>query len=195
MSQLSAVRQESGTTNVDHAEPWIGIFPGRGSVVWRDWYTHDIVKYTSGVATTLTAPLGHINVHVRDGSVILLHAVPAYTIEETQQGPYSLLISQSVDGRAGGSAYIDDGASQPPTPSKSLTFSVTRNQLVITSEGSFNVKQPLRDITVLGVTVQPSSVLAEGKEVREWYYDSSKSKLVVQALNIDLNSRVTVEWL
>src|ERR1700733_4006377 len=107
MSQLSAVRQQSGfsgTTNVDHVEPWIGIFPGRGNVVWRDWYTHDIVEYTSGVAMTLTAPLGHINVHVRDGSAILLHAVPAYTIEETQQGPFSLLVSLSADSQAFGTA-------------------------------------------------------------------------------------------
>jgi alpha-glucosidase len=140
------------------------------------------------------APLGHINVHVRDGSVILLHAMPGYTIEETRQGPYSLLISQSADGRAFGSAYIDDGVSYPPTPSKSLTFSVTRSQVVITGDGSFDVKQRLRDITVLGVSTKPSFVLVDGKKVAEWYYVASKWKLVAQGLNIDLNIRVAVQW-
>jgi alpha-glucosidase len=161
--------------------------------MWRDWYTHDIVEYTSGAAVTLPAPLGHINVHVRDGSAILLHATPAYTIEETRQGPYSLLISQSADGWAFGSAYIDDGVSYP-TPSRSLTFSATRSQVVIASDGSFDVKQRLREITVLGVSSQPTLVLVDGKRVAEWSYVSSKGKLVAQALNIDLNNRVIFEW-
>ncbi|KXN85898.1 hypothetical protein AN958_10740 [Leucoagaricus sp. SymC.cos] len=49
----------------------------------------------SGQPTTLPAPLTHINVHVRDGSVPLLHATPAYTIEETRKGSYSLLVCLS----------------------------------------------------------------------------------------------------
>ncbi|KIP03540.1 glycoside hydrolase family 31 protein [Phlebiopsis gigantea 11061_1 CR5-6] len=40
-----------------------GIFPGRGRVTWRDWYTHAAVNATAGANTTLAAPLGHINVH------------------------------------------------------------------------------------------------------------------------------------
>lgn len=171
-----------------------GIFPGRANVIWRDWYTHDIVDYESGAATTLTAPLGHINVHVRDRSAILLHASPAYTIEETRQGPFSLLISQSVDGYAFGSAYIDDGVTYPPTPSKTLTFSVTRSQVVIATHGSFNVTQRLRDITILGVSAEPSFVFVDGKEITKWYYVASKCKLVAQSLNIDLNIRVKVYW-
>jgi len=171
-----------------------GMFPGRGNVIWRDWYTHEIVDYGFGAATTLTAPLGHINVHVRDRSVILLHATPAYTIEETRQGPYSLLISQSADGYAFGSAFIDDGVTYPPTPSKILTFSVTRSQVVIASDGSFDVKQRLRDVTVLGVSTEPNFVFVDGKKVTEWYYVASKCKLVAQSLNIDLNIRVTIDW-
>lgn len=171
-----------------------GMFPGRGNVIWRDWYTHDVVEHTPGAAMTLTAPLGYINIHVRDRSAILLHSSPAYTIEETRQGPYSLLVSQSADGCAFGSAYIDDGISHPPTPSKNLIFSVTRSQVVIASDGSFNVTQRLAEVTVLGVSSEPTFVLVDGKMVAGWYYVPSKHKLVAQSLDIDLNNRVTIEW-
>ena len=47
--------------------------------------------------------------HIRDGSALLLHAAPAYTIHDTRAGPYSLLVSQAADGYAFGTAYLDDG--------------------------------------------------------------------------------------
>jgi hypothetical protein len=95
-----------------------GVFPGRGRSVWRDWYTHEVVDAAPGANVTLAAPLGHINVHVRDGAAILLHAAPAYTVAETRRGPFELLVTQAADGVAMGEAYVDDGESVPPTPSK-----------------------------------------------------------------------------
>lgn len=171
----------------------LGIFPGRGSVIWRDWYTHDIVNASDGAPTTLAAPLGHINVHIRDGSAILLHAKPAYTVEETRQGPYSLLISQSAEGQASGSAYIDDGVSYPPGPSKVLTFAATKRQLQVTARGSFTVKQQLRDIVVLGLASKPSQVLLNGRRIDDWSFSKPQGKLSVN-VNIDLNSPTTLEW-
>ncbi|GLB41383.1 putative glycosyl hydrolase 31 family protein [Lyophyllum shimeji] len=171
-----------------------GIFPGRGRVIWRDWYTHDVVNAATNGTTTLPAPLGHINVHVRDGSAILLHAEPAYTIEKTRQGPFSLLVSQSADGRAFGSAYIDDGVSYPPGPSRTLKFIVTKGRLHIQGEGSFHVHQQLTDITVLAVAAKPSVVSLDGKEIEGWQYMASQKKLVVQKLQADLNGPVTLEW-
>jgi alpha-glucosidase len=170
-----------------------GIFPGRGSVVWRDWYTHDVVNATSGANTTLPAPLGHINVHIRDGSAILLHAQPAYTIEETRQGPFSLLVSQSTGGQAFGTAFIDDGVSNPPGPSKTLSFLAEKGQLRIQAEGTFNIKQKLQDITVLGVS-KPTEVTFQGETVKNWIYLEARKKLVVRDINGDLNGPVSFVW-
>ena len=101
-----------------------GVFPGRGNTIWRDWYTHKAVNVSStpGATVTLDAPLGHINVHIRDGSAILLHAKPGYTTTETREGPYELLVSLDKQGRAFGTAYVDDGESVPPTPHTNLKF-------------------------------------------------------------------------
>ncbi|PPQ71212.1 hypothetical protein CVT24_009993 [Panaeolus cyanescens] len=171
-----------------------GVFPGRGSVIWRDWYTHDVVKFSPGQATTLEAPLGHINVHIRDSSAILMHAAPAYTIEETRQGPFSLLVSQSSSGHAFGTAYLDDGISNPPGPNRVVTFSVKNQQLRISSSGQFNVAQKLKEVTILGVETKPKTLLINGNKSGTLSYFPQQQKVVVSALSIDLNKPSTVSW-
>lgn len=168
--------------------------PGRGTVIWRDWYTHDVVTNTPGQQTTFAAPLSHINVHVRDGSIILLHAKPGYTIAETRQGPYSLLVSQSSKGLAFGTAYIDDGISNPPGPNRILKFSSTPKEVVISVQGDFRVEQKLTDITVLGVGSKPASVLINGQKVANWTYAQQQNKLVVAQVDADLNVPFSLKW-
>ncbi|KAJ8583907.1 hypothetical protein M405DRAFT_827759 [Rhizopogon salebrosus TDB-379] len=175
-----------GATTVD------GIFPGRGSVVWRDWYTHAVVNATSGGNTTLDAPIGHINVHIRDNSVLLLHQEPAYTIYETQQGPYALLVSLNAAGTAFGTAYVDDGISFPPGPSRSVTFQAAEGMLTIESIGEFAIQQKLETITVLGVQ-KPAEVTLDGP-VQGWTWDEATEALVVSNVSVDLNGQVTLAW-
>lgn len=171
-----------------------GIFPGRGAVIWRDWYTHDIVNATVGSNTTLSAPLGHINVHIRDGSAILLHANPAYTINETRQGPYSLLVSLSSDGMATGTAYIDDGESIPPTPNRTLSFAVSEGVAAITSHGTFKIQQKLTTITILGVHTKPKTVNVQGVPVVNVEYVEGNEKLVIHDLDQGLDNAVSIRW-
>ncbi|PCH40069.1 glycoside hydrolase family 31 protein [Wolfiporia cocos MD-104 SS10] len=179
------------TPNVTTVE---GIFPGRGQVTWRDWYTHDVVNATIGGNTTLDAPLGHINVHVRDGSAILLHAQPAYTINETRSGPYALLVSLSANGSASGTAYIDDGETIPPTPNTTLTFIAADGLLNINSGGDFEVQQNLSTVTILGVTNQPESVGVKGVHDTNWEYFPSQEELVLTDLGLNLNDDITIFW-
>lgn len=175
---------------------YVGVFPGRGSVIWRDWYTHDVVKTIPGQPTTLSAPLAHVNVHIRDGSALLLHSKPAYTIEETRQGPYSLLISQTSQGLARGTAYIDDGVTYPPGPSRVLSFVSTKQGVSITGEGAFQVGPKLQDITVLGVGSKPTSVWLNGRHASAdmWTYAPRQEKLVALGLNASLNQALLLSW-
>ncbi|KAH8091383.1 glycosyl hydrolases family 31-domain-containing protein [Cristinia sonorae] len=170
-----------------------GIFPGRGSVTWRDWYTHDVVNATSGVNTTLSAPLGHIPVHVRDGAAILLHSTPAYTIAETREGPFSLLVTLTSAGTAFGTAYLDDGESLPPTPSKTLTFKAKKGGVTIQAHGSFKIAQKLETVTILGVK-KPKTVNVHDRSVKGWTYVEAQQKLVLDKLHLDLNGEVSVKW-
>jgi alpha-glucosidase len=170
-----------------------GIFPGRGRVVWRDWYTGAAVNATVGGNTTLAAPLGHLNVHVRDGAVLLLHATPAYTTTETAAGPYALLVALARDGYAQGQAYVDDGTSDPPGPSTTLAFAARAGALTIAPNGKFAIAQPLANVTLLGVATKPTNV-AVGGHTAQFEYDAAVQKLVVSGLKVSLNSKTTVTW-
>lgn len=172
-----------------------GIFPGQGRVIWRDWYTHKVVDAAISANTTLDAPLGHINVHIRDGSALLLHDTPAYTIEETRGGPFALLVAQAADGYAFGTAYLDDGETVPPTPNTTLRISARKGTVSVVPHGSFKVVQTLDKITVLGASdVSPAEVSVNGKPVESWEFDSEVQRLVVSGIHVDLNVPATVSW-
>ena len=149
----------------------------------------------SGANTTLSAPLSHINVHIRDGAALLLHEKPAYTIEETRREPYALLVSLApTDGSAFGTTYIDDGISNPPGPSSTLTIHAIHGKVTITRRGTFNIEQILGAITLLGVQRKPTHVLINGKALGEWTYLAPQAKVVVQNITVNLNNRVTITW-
>ena len=169
------------------------MFPGRGGVIWRDWYTHAVVNATPGGNTTLDAPIGHINVHIRDNSALLLHQQPAYTIAETRAGPYSLLVSLSGTGTAFGTAYIDDGINPPPTPNRTVTFQVADGVLAIKTNGTYVVQPKLSTITLLGAA-KPSAVTVQGQQVAGWNYTASTEELVLYDLAIDLGEDANVAW-
>ncbi|KAF9235080.1 glycoside hydrolase family 31 protein [Melanogaster broomeanus] len=170
-----------------------GIFPGRGSVIWRDWWTHAVVNATPSANTTLNAPLSHINVHVRDSSILLLHQNPAYTIYETREGPYKLLVSLDKAGAASGNAYVDDGISYPPGPSRILTFQAGNSTLKIESNGKYSIPQMLETITVLGVK-KPTNVNLQGKALGNWSYTPSTEELFVYNLSMNLTLDATLSW-
>jgi len=175
-----------------------GVFPGGRSVIWRDWYTHRVVVPTAGGPTRLQAPLGHINVHIRDKTVLLLHSKPAYTIAETREGPFSLLLSLGKDGSAFGSAYLDDGESFPPGPATRLQFLVPvgGGKLRVTPRGTFGIDQLLEKVVILGVPAKPKSVTVNGKKViaDSWKWIAETNEVTVQNIGGNLNRPLDIIW-
>ncbi|RPD56306.1 hypothetical protein L226DRAFT_469159 [Lentinus tigrinus ALCF2SS1-7] len=172
-----------------------GIFPGQGRVIWRDWYTHEVIDAAISANTTLDAPLGHIPLHIRDGSAILMHAQSAYTIEETRQSPYALLVSQAADGYAFGTVYIDDGETVPPTPNTTLTITARTGAVSLHPSGTYHISQQLSNVTVLGVGGRaPGEVSVNGRKVTGWNFDAALKKLTVGDMDVDLNHPVVVSW-
>ena len=95
-----------------------GVFPGIGEGTrWYDWYTLEEVQASAGENKTLDAPLEHINVHVRGGSILALQQ-PQYTTAETRNTSYSLLVALDDDNSATGSVYLDDGVSLEPSATR-----------------------------------------------------------------------------
>jgi alpha-glucosidase len=123
----------------------------------------------------------------------LLHSQPTYTIEQTRQGPFSLLVSLSADSQAFGTAFVDDGISNPPGSSTTLSITGSKGQLRIQAEGTFNIKQPLQDITILGVK-RPTKVIFQDETAKNWIHVEAQDKLVVSKINGDLNSAISLKW-
>ncbi|KZP09988.1 hypothetical protein FIBSPDRAFT_963462, partial [Athelia psychrophila] len=141
------------------------------------------------------APLSTIPVHVRGGSVLLLHSTPSYTTEETKSKPFALLVFLSeATTSATGSAIIDDGISLSKS-SLDVAFTASKGSVKGTvSTSSYKSTQPLSNITVLGVSAKPSTVKVGGKAVKGFTYESGLQRLNVTGLAIALHEPWQVTW-
>jgi alpha-glucosidase len=100
-----------------------GVFPGIGEGTrWYDWYTLEEVSAQPQENKTLSAPLEHINVHARGGTVFILQE-PEYTTAEVKNSSYSLLVALDENESAKGTVYLDDGVSLEPASTKLVTVS------------------------------------------------------------------------
>jgi alpha-glucosidase len=109
---------EQGATTVK------GVFPGIGDGTrWYDWYTlQEVNNVSSEENATMSAPLEHINVHVRGGAILPLQQ-PANTTAQNRENPFSLLVALDDHEHAAGSLYLDDGESIHPQATKMVDVS------------------------------------------------------------------------
>lgn len=90
------------------------VFPGIASgEVWYDWYNQSAVNAAPGQNITIDAPLGHIPVYVRGGSVLPIQE-PALTTKACRSNPWGVIAAINMEGSAQGKLYIDDGESLVP---------------------------------------------------------------------------------
>jgi alpha-glucosidase len=88
-----------------------GVFPGVAvGEVWYDWYKLQKVNAGPGENVTLDAPLEHINVHLRGGTIIASQT-PGNTTKTTRMNPWSLTVALDANGEAKGELYLDDDIS------------------------------------------------------------------------------------
>jgi len=136
----------------------VGAFPNAGtSEVYYDWYTHERATFNGTHNHTLHAPLGHIPIHIRGGSVIPTQA-PSATIRDSRKNPFGLLVALDKDSKADGQLYLDDGESVIVNSTLSVNFFAADNELTALPIGTFEVNEPLENITIMGVTDKPNTV-------------------------------------
>ncbi|KAF2724910.1 glycoside hydrolase family 31 protein [Polychaeton citri CBS 116435] len=146
-----------------------GVFPGVGSGTrWYDWYTLDEVQVAPGENKTLDAPLVHIPVFIRGGTVIASQ-LPGNTTKMTRSNPWSLIIALDQSSTASGSLYLDDGISLVQTATKNIEFSFSNSTLSAAISGNFADKNLLANITITGWNSQRScqgiSITIGGKAI------------------------------
>ncbi|KAF2112173.1 glycosyl hydrolases family 31-domain-containing protein [Lophiotrema nucula] len=154
-----------------------GVFPGIiDGEVWYDWYTHEKVDAEAGVNTTIDAPLGHIPVFIRGGSVVPLQE-PGYTTRDSRQNPWGLIVALSGDGDASGDLYIDDGESIEPNATKTISFKAWDGKLKADVKGDYVDTNALGNVTILGVDGGCGHVKLNGKSISGQQYDEDTGVL------------------
>lgn len=173
-----------------------GVFPGiKQGEVWYDWYSQTAVDAEPGVNTTIAAPLGHIPVFLRGGSVIPMQE-PALTTRDARRTPWSLLTSLGSNGTA--ELYLDDGESLHPNATLSVMFHATKNTLRTMARGDWQEANTLSQVTVLGVSSEPGSVTFNGKSVpaSSVQYNSTAKVLSVRDLHsLTADGALSKNWI
>ena len=170
---------EQGASSVN------GVFPGLAQgEIWYDWYTQSAVTGVSpGQNISIPAPLGHIPVYVRGGSVLPIQE-PGYTTQASRKNPWGVLVTLDKEGAASGSLYLDDGQSLTPNATLEVEFVVTGGALHASTEGTYVDINALANVTVLGVGASPSTVMFNGQSVQSHAsYNSSSKVLHLTGLN------------
>ncbi|KAF2767294.1 hypothetical protein EJ03DRAFT_366085 [Teratosphaeria nubilosa] len=135
-----------------------GVFPGvADGTIWYDWYTLQPEEVRPQENKTLSAPLEHINVHVRGGSILPLQQ-PKYTTSETRNTSFSLLVALDKNGEASGSLYLDDGESLMPTETKLIQFKYASGMLSTSINGTYSASPPLANVTIVGASASPKTM-------------------------------------
>ncbi|KAI8945447.1 glycoside hydrolase family 31 protein [Xylaria longipes] len=170
---------EEGATTVN------GVFPGVGSgTIWYDWYSQTrVTGVETGQNVTIEAPLGHIPLYVRGGSVVPMQEA-GLTTTAVRASPWSLLVALDTKGEASGGVYIDDGESVDPEATAWVDFSVSGSALTATPSGNYDDGNPLGYVTILGVDGDVSEVsFGETKLNGEsWHFDPASRVLRVDWL-------------
>lgn len=133
-----------------------GVFPGLAhGQLWYDWYTQTAVNAKPDVNTIIHAPLGHIPLYLRGGSVIPMQG-PALTTRAVRNTNWGILAALSSNKTATGELYLDDGQSLHPNVTMDVRFHANRTSLSAAARGSWVEGNPLANVTVLGVERGPS---------------------------------------
>ncbi|KAF1851321.1 glycoside hydrolase family 31 protein [Cucurbitaria berberidis CBS 394.84] len=168
-----------------HADTVNGVFPGIiDGDVWYDWYSGERVQAEAGVNTSISAPLGHIPVFIRSGSVLPTQE-PGYTTTESRKNPWGLIVALSSDGAASGSLYVDDGESLEPSETLEVSFAALNGQLKAEVHGDYKDTNALGHVTILGVSRCAGEIKLNGNTIEKSKvdYNQTSSVLKLSGLN------------
>ncbi|XP_076020739.1 lysosomal alpha-glucosidase [Genypterus blacodes] len=153
---------------------------------------------SKGQYLLLPAPLGTINVHVREGHIIPQQE-PALTTTASRRNPFFLTVALSSGGWAWGDLFWDDGDSLD-------TFETGNHCYIIFIAGQSQVvSDPVRlngaldglvlgGLRVFGVPSPPHYVWANGEKVRDFTYRTDTKALTVTSLALPMSKVFTVQW-
>ncbi|NWU25668.1 LYAG glucosidase, partial [Dyaphorophyia castanea] len=164
--------------------------------MWYDFYTGSSVN-SSGEILKMSAPLEHLNLHIREGSILPTQK-PGTTTEMTRGNPLHLIVALSSHATAWGDLFWDDGESLDTFEQGNysyVVFNVTQNIFTSTvlHASSEATEVTIGTLSIFGVQTPPSKVLLNGHEKPFSYLDNQV--LTVSDLGISLSQGFSLQWL
>ncbi|XP_035314663.1 maltase-glucoamylase, intestinal isoform X1 [Cricetulus griseus] len=169
---------------------------------WYDYYTGADINST-GEWKTLPAPLEHINLHIRGGSILpwQKHALNTHL---SRMNPLGLLIALDENKEARGELFWDDGKSKDTVTKNTYIFSefsVTQNHLNVTIS-SASYKDPnnleFQEVKIFGteeifnVRVKQNGVLSQMSP--QVTYNSTLKVATITDLHLVLGEPYAIHW-
>lgn len=117
--------------------------------LWYDWYDYSLINSTSSSELVkLTAPLMHIPVHIRGGSILPTKS-PKLLVKDTYETPYNLIIALDEKSQATGRLYIDDGHSLQVDAASNVNLIFTNSSLIANGQFNYPGAEMIGNITIL----------------------------------------------
>ncbi|KAG0649653.1 Alpha-glucosidase [Hyphodiscus hymeniophilus] len=173
-----------------------GVFPGvADGEVWYDWYNQSAITAAPGQNITIDAPLGHIPVYLRGGSVLPTQE-PGMTTKASRSNPWGLIAAIGKGGNAKGQLYMDDGESLVPNATRLVQFSLTHGALHAAGKGAYVDTNPLANVTILGVQSSISRVTLNNASISTgWTYNDTSKVLDIKGLsNVTFAGAWSRDW-
>uniref|UniRef100_U3KHM3 P-type domain-containing protein n=1 Tax=Ficedula albicollis TaxID=59894 RepID=U3KHM3_FICAL len=163
---------------------------------WYDFYTGSSLN-SSGEMLKMSAPLEHLNLHVRGGSILPTQK-PGTTTGVTRGNPLRLIVALSSHATAWGDLFWDDGESLDTFEKGNysyVVFNVTQNTFTSTvlHTSTEATKVTIGTLSIFGVQKPPSKVLLNGQEKPFSYLDNQV--LTVSDLGMSLSQGFSLQWL
>ncbi|USW59324.1 Putative glycoside hydrolase family 31, galactose mutarotase-like domain superfamily [Septoria linicola] len=163
-----------------------GVLPGLGDVErWYDWYTlAEVTGIKSARNITMSAPLEHINLHMRGGHVLALQE-PGYTTRETREGRYSIIVALDSQDKAHGTLYLDDGESVEQDATKLVQFDYADGKLSVSMDGQYHAAPSLASITIAGLAKTPKQLALQKQGAQHSLDDFAFANQTLRVAELD----------
>ncbi|EMP39847.1 Maltase-glucoamylase, intestinal [Chelonia mydas] len=170
---------------------------------WYDYYTEEYIGL-KGQSYNLSAPLEHINLHIRGGYIIPWQD-PANNTFYSRQNSMGLTVALDDNGFAQGQLYWDDGKSTDAYEQGAYlleTFNASQSVLEIkVLNNGYTDPNNLKfdEIKILGVVRGPLAVTVKQNGVtvpslHNVNYDATKELLHITGLQLELGKPYSVDW-
>lgn len=110
---------------------------------------------------------------------------PGMTTTDCRNNGWGLLVALDATGSATGVLYLDDGESLVPQETTWVNFFAAKGSLIVEPKGNYVDKNPLGNVTVMGVPTAPAQVRVDGEPLEEslWTYSADTELLFVNGLD------------